>query len=133
MNENYERCKHTADKVTDIAQGKWYKCPECDEIFEWDDETECPNCESVFDESEMIPFSLYDYILDNCDVELRIDGRTKAFKSCKVCVAYGGPSIYIDTGDRKVKLYWWNEYAEAYLDHEVCDDIDEIIERYYYE
>ena len=132
MNENYERCKHTANKVEDIAQGKWYRCPECDEIFEWDDEIECPNCKSVFDESEMIQFSLYEYILDNFDVEIRIDGINKTFKSCKVCVAYGGPGIYIDTDDKKVKLYWWGEYAEAHISHETCDYINAIIERYYY-
>ena len=74
--------------------------------------------------------SLYDYFNDYLDVDYIVN-HEKQYKAARILVAWGGPSIYIDTGDRQVQLYWWSEYAEADIPMNICDEIDEIFRDFY--
>ena len=80
------------------------------------------NCETA---------SWYDYFSEVLDIEYRIAANKETLNSVKLCVAVGGPNIYIDTGDNLVKLYWWGEYAEAYIPSDVSEQITEAFEELY--
>lgn len=86
------------------------------------------NGELINEENE--PVSLYDYFEDVYDIEYRVDSQ-REYRGVSLMIACGGPNIYIDTRDHKIKLYWWTEYDEIYLDSSLCDEIDEIFEEYY--
>ena len=52
-------------------------------------------------------------------------GTDNKLKSVELLVGYGGPNLYVDTSDNKVKGYWGGDYAEAMLDISVGDEITE--------
>ena len=51
------------------------------------------------------------YLDDALDIEYTVSGRGDYLGS-RVCVAFGGPNIYIDTRNRKVQGYWGGDYVE---------------------
>ena len=74
--------------------------------------------------------SLYDYFNDYLDIDYIVD-REKKYKAARILVTCGGPTIYIDTCDRQVKLHWWSEHAEADIPMNICDEIDDIFRDFY--
>jgi hypothetical protein len=121
-NENYQYCEHIAETLKKYALG-CYRCPGCGQEF--DDEGECPTCEE-----DLEPQSLYDYFADALDIEYRV-GSDREYRSCKILVAFGGPNIWIDTEKSKVILQWWTEHAEAEIDEDTNDAINELFEELY--
>lgn len=71
--------------------------------------------------------SLYDYISDALDIQYIVDGR-RVYQSCRIYVALGGPTVWIDTEEKAVKLAWGTGRAEYGLDWGVCDEIDNIMD-----
>lgn len=149
--ENRQHCISIAKELEAIADGEMYRCPYCGNLYsledlekenpykidddETDEETDdderphkCPHCDEEIEEPEQA--SMYDYFDDVYDIEYRIDGNGE-YRSVQLCVAWGGPGIYVDTGDRKVKLYWWSDRAEAPIFGDACDLIDEEFEDLY--
>lgn len=120
--EHNNHCTQIAETLKKYALG-CYRCPNCGQEF--DDEGECPTCEE-----DLEPQSLFDYFEDALDIEYRV-GSDKEYRSCRILIAYGGPNIYIDTKSGKVELYWWNEEGEAFIDDEVIEAIDELMEELY--
>ena len=51
------------------------------------------------------------YLDDALDIEHTVSSRGDYLGS-RVCVAFGGPNIYIDTRNRKVQGYWGGDYVE---------------------
>lgn len=132
--ENREQCKHIAKEVEAYANGEICKCPECGEEIRLPDNVgdkfKCPHCHTVNDFNDLEQLGIWDYMSDILDIEYRC-GSDKEYRSCKICVACGGPNIYIDTASAMVKLYWWTEYAEYPLSYEARDIIDEWAEEYW--
>ena len=108
-----------------IVTGQYYYCPKCGTFGDWHDATtenaedyenvECPECGNP-DLSDM---DITDYFDDGAiyGLEYRVDSKyAENINSVRVCVAYGGPNIYIDTGDMKVKCAWWFDYSEVRAD-----------------
>lgn len=58
------------------------------------------------------PNDAYAYLSDVLDIEYRI-GSDGEYRSAQVLVAFGGPNIYVDTADMRVKGYWWMTKADA--------------------
>lgn len=132
--ENREHCKRIAKDLEAYANGDMYRCPECGEVFKWDNDRYtddvylCPCCQAVVDECDLEAQSLYDYFSDCLDIEYRVSGRAcdrDSLRSVRIMVAYGGPTIYIDTASRSVELYWWTDRASYLIDSDVCDQIDD--------
>ena len=98
-------------------------CSVDDDIYIMPDGEEIP-------ENYIEPASLYDYFNDYLDIDYIVD-REKKYKAARILVAWGGPTIYIDTCDRQVQLYWWSEHAEADIPMNICDEIDEIFRDFY--
>ena len=71
--------------------------------------------------------SFYKYVTDVLDVEYRID-RQHRVRSVKLCLAFGGPNIYLDTTEGLVKLHWGVTTVERWISTEICEAIDDIYE-----
>lgn len=74
--------------------------------------------------------SAVDYTQDVLDIEY-IVSRDKSYKSARLLVAFGGPNIWIDLNDEKVKGYWWGDYAEANIYGDFMREIEQWIEELY--
>ena len=62
----------------------------------------------------------YDYLADALDIEYIVSSEKK-FLGARVCVAFGGPTIWINTKTKTVEGYWWNETEFASYDHDYMD------------
>lgn len=124
--ENYEHCKHIADELEQIVNNNMYKYD--DEIYT-ENEIDC-NADIDIDDCE--PYGLYDYFSDCFDIKYTIGSDKETLYGVQILVACGGPNIYIDTNDGKVKLYWWTDYAEYELSPEVTESINELFEELYF-
>lgn len=131
--ENRAHCKHIARELEAYADGQVYRCPECGEIHRMPDAVgdkyRCPDCGTVNPVEDYEQLSVYDFLSDLYDIELRV-GMDGEYRSCKIMVAFGGPNIYIDTADAMVKLYWWTERAEYPLSYDARDAVDEFVEEW---
>ena len=67
------------------------------------------------------------YINDCLDIEYRCNAR-KEYRSCEICIGYGGPDIFIDTQDAYVKEYWGSCEVQYPIKYEVSDAIDDYME-----
>lgn len=125
---NFSHCKNIADRLDDIANRRVYRCPECDEWITFPDGVgdfyKCPHCGETFDIADAPPVDMWDYFDDALDIEYRCNAR-REYKSVLLTVAWGGPSIYIDTHSEKVLLRWWTDRAEWDLSTEAATAIDE--------
>ena len=158
--ENTHLCKGIARDLINLAEAGAYVCPECGDFAYYDPETEsykCDCCNDVrivseypdgaeinedfyvdektgdhlFLEDNCATASLLDYLSDVYDIEYRIAADRETLNSVKLCVAVGGPNIYVDTGDNLVKLYWWGDYAEAYIPYYISEQITGYFEELY--
>lgn len=140
--ENFDTCKRIGDELEAICAGEVYKCPLCGELFtkdeledseHEDDDGEtvytCPHCKNVIDEYDIRDnYSIYEYFAANL---LGIDflcNSEKEYKAAKICIAWGGPAIYIDTEERAVCLYWWGKSAKYFLNTETVDAVNDYAE-----
>ena len=101
MLENREYCERVAEEIEECAAGKMVD----------DDGNE---------------LSLYDYLADALDYEFTIDSR-KEYRAAKIWGALGGPTVWIDTAERAVKLAWGTDREEYPLDWDVCEEIDDVM------
>ena len=137
-NKHDQHCKAIADKLEAIASSSLYRCPECGEWIEWNDNQydnesaiyTCQECGAGFDESDLETISFYDYFENILDIDYITNNR-KEYKACRIMIACGGPNIYINTWDKQVELYWWTESGRAYIDSNTCSAIDEYMEEYF--
>lgn len=135
MTENREYCKRIALDVEAYANGGVYRCPECGEVIEWNDDNyskeeglyTCSECDATLEENELEALSLWDYFDDVLDIEYRI-GADKQLRSVQIAVTLGGPNVYIDTASCQVELYWWGDRASYPIDRDVCGEIDDLFE-----
>lgn len=153
IEEHNEHCKKIADELFEVWDNTTYKCPHCggyiidDREFDKeglvtnvdDDHDEsgamrCQNCDDwvQFDDWTSDDYAeqmtVGQYLFDDCfDVEVTrkgIDPRGEV-SGVKVCIGFGGPNVYVDTNDCKVKLYWWGDYGEWPIENDVAVAIDD--------
>lgn len=134
--DNFEHCKGIRDELERYYNGDVYKCPICGELGEMHEEEnadgdivyvmEC-GCRTE-DEPEQL--SLYDYLSDVYDIVYYV-GSNKDVRGVRLMVACGGPNIFIDTFDREIQLYWWNESAKCSLDYDIANEITSLFEEIY--
>lgn len=67
------------------------------------------------------------YFQDVYDIQYRIHSswKDKGIDGVRLCVACGGPNIYVDTYQGKVIGDWWMSHAEAELSDHACDLIED--------
>lgn len=151
--ENYEHCKRIADELENIVNGDFINIDEnAIEVHEdengarwaehngrfWadgdfiDGDGVSHNYDDKYinDIDTVEQFTVWDWFNDCLDVDYVVDSALD-YRGVRVCVAWGGPSIYIDTMQKKVLLYWWTDYAEYELASEVVEEIDAVFAEYY--
>lgn len=64
------------------------------------------------------------YLQDMYDTMYYMHGKDK-LDGVKVCVAYGGPNIYINTYTGKVQGAWWGSTHEVEISDYACTVIDD--------
>jgi hypothetical protein len=57
-------------------------------------------------------FSAFDYLQDVLDIEYIVNGKGE-YLGARVLVAFGGPTIWINTRTGTVEGSWWSARAEA--------------------
>lgn len=134
--ENRERCRRIAEELEAYANGDIYRCPECGQHCEIEEE-ENENGDTIYkcscgciSEYEPEQMSLYNWSEDILDIEYRC-GSDKAYRSVCVMVAYGGPNIYIDTDTKQVELYWWTDRASYPISYDAAAALDDWAEEYW--
>ncbi len=128
--DSENRVKNIAEKLDNIMAGIVYYCPECgyehtQQPSEYDNDIQrCPECDEG-----MTQMTFGDYFEDNLGIEVTVDlfGHD-TIKHGRICIAWGGPSIYVDTGDEEVQLFWWGNNATAPISHAVANAIDDYIQ-----
>lgn len=77
--------------------------------------------------------SLWDYILgtDFYNIDYIVGSDRETLKGVRLMVACGGPNVYINTWDNEIQLHWWSESGKAWLPHEVCEEINDIMQEYW--
>ena len=116
-----EECRWIVEKVEALAdEGKLYDS-ETGEMIDRDD-LEDPN---DYDENRYQ--SLYDYIADNLGIKIITSLDGSEYFGAEICVAWGGPNIYIETRDSYVRGYWGDEVSVP-LSRKASDAIDYIID-----
>lgn len=133
--ENLEHCKSIALDLDKYVDGMVHTCPDCGSTIDFPetvgDKFKCPHCGEVHETEDFEQLSLYDYFDGNVlDMDYLVNYQ-KEYKACKICVAWGGPSIYIDTESRAVELYWWGQRASYSLLSSTAEAIDEWAEEYF--
>lgn len=135
--ENREHCKRISDELDLYVDGLVWRCPECGETFTEDqapstteDVCFCPHCQEPISVHDLEQLSLWDYFSDFLDMDWVLDSR-REYKACRIMVAYGGPTIYIDTLTGYVELYWWSDRASYKLRSDTLAAVDEWAEEYF--
>ena len=119
--EHDEYCKRIAEKLKEIVLGHKYTCPYCGNQYDEPQKDDLCECGEYLE-----PMSVYDYFRDALDIEYRVNGKhADEINSVKIMITCGGPNVYVDTEEKKVLLYWWNENGEAWLDDDVVEAVNE--------
>lgn len=132
MTDNKAWMEEIAQRLDDIANGNLYSvdgdCKTWDELTEEEQQEYEENKDDYDARIQLVTMS--DYIEENYGVWYTVNWD-KEYCHGKICIAWGGPNVYIDTNDGKVKLYWWSDYAEAYLSNVAVDALDSALEDLY--
>lgn len=84
----------------------------------------CPNCEHELPDSPE-PYGAYDWLEGILDIEYTVSSNFE-YRGAEICLAWGGPSIYLDTCHNEIRGYWWGDSYS--ISGVVCAQIDEAIE-----
>ena len=113
-------CERILETLEQFGEGKMYDTKEQKMI----DSSECD-----YDGERYQYFCDY-YLYDNFGLRVVYDlcGGDKAYRSCKICVAIGGPGIWIDTETGNIEGYWWGKRCSVPMPKYIIDMIDEEVE-----
>lgn len=82
--------------------------------------------EDYYEENEIQ--SLYDYVTDAFQVEYT-KTLSGSFVGCSVCIALGGPNVYIDTSHNRLEGYWGGQVEYLFFeDYQITEMIESIVE-----
>lgn len=129
--EEYERIpKDYAETLEAIVAGDMYLV--AGEPVPYKDVEEYLDEHPDLDMDDVMPCTLKEYLEDRTfNIEYRCNEYCE-YVSVRVCIAWGGPGVYVDTGDRKVHMYWGSEHTAYGISDEVCKAFD-MMNEYRYE
>jgi hypothetical protein len=70
--------------------------------------------------------SAYDYLDDALDFRYIVDSD-RSFRDAEICIALGGPNVWISTEDATVTVYWGDKSTQA-IPYAVRDALREAME-----
>lgn len=116
-----EMCEYIRDRMEAFAYGYLYDTEEGEMIR--------PEDLADPDYNEERYQTLSQYFDDNYGVEITktIGYSDDEFSSCSICVATGGPGIYIDTASRCVEGRWWGTNVDVGLSDKAVNAINDAV------
>lgn len=69
-----------------------------------------------------------DWPLDDVLDIVYIINSDKSYRACRLILTLGGPTVFLNTEECQLELYWWNESATWPIDSDLNERIDEYIE-----
>lgn len=70
------------------------------------------------DEVEVTTMDAMAYLDDALDFEFIVASDCTTLLGARICVGFGGPSLWIDTRHNRVEGYWWSDRAtESFADN----------------
>lgn len=124
--DNKKTCENIANDLDLIARGDMYIVHGELRPYDTLDEEE----RKLVEDTEILAATMSDYFEDDLGHDYVVDSD-KEYKHVIVCVAYGGPNIYIDTSTGNVELYWWGSTAKAPMSEAAIRAVDELFEELY--
>lgn len=120
-----ENCERIREMLEEFADGKLYDLETGDMVNREDIEDE----DGFIDDERYQDFYQY-YVLDNLGIKVMHDVQSPdELYACRICVAWGGPNIYIDTYTECVEGYWgYSGRASVAFSKDVTEMIDNEVE-----
>ena len=100
-------------------------CDHCEEIAHELDKLSVNDLYFINDDGEEV-----NYLDDYYDVKWILDSH-KDYFACRICVACGGPNIFIDTWEKCVCGYWGADVVKYPLSLTAVDAIDRVMSDYF--
>lgn len=117
--ENQQHVNQIANKLDKIACGALYKDTE-------GEEHDCSGMAEIPEDWEQE--SVYDYFEGSVyDFNFILDAN-RQYRAGRALVAFGGPTIWVDTERESVDLYWWGNEAHAPLSRNATNALDDALE-----
>lgn len=112
-----QQCRDMADTLNALASGQYY-------------DTETGEFVDIIPDDEEDRYqSLEEYVLDdNLGIKIIIDIDGNCFYGAEICVAWGGPNIYINTRTSYVEGYWGCTEVKEPFSYTASDEINNYIE-----
>lgn len=134
MSDNEAWVESIAKTLDDIAHGRAILVDGV--IKTWDELTDderkaYEENRDIGDEDQPHDASMFDYLAENYGVWYTLDWD-KELVHGKVCVAFGGPNIYINTDTGKVELYWWLDRADAPMTDAAIEAVNDFLDELYH-
>ncbi len=117
-----EWCRDIADKLASLAAGDVYD-EENNTVISYRDRD--PDID--YDDNNRYT-TLYSCLEDNYGVKILVDLSGDDYYGAEICVAWGGPNIYINTRTSYIEGYWGFDEVKVPLGYETRDKIDDVIE-----
>lgn len=115
-NELIANCKSVAEELEGYAYGNLIYCEEEGGFIDKTDDVEDDGLGAWLS-----------YVLD---IRVTTDLSGNDLYGARVCVACGGPNIYVDTCEGCVEGYWGTEHVSVELSGSACEVINDLISEY---
>lgn len=123
MSECYRQLGEQCKKIRDVIEEL---CNDKDVRYD----TETGKVVSEYDSEDKRYQDLHGYLIDdNLGINVTTDIRGEMMYSCEICLAYGGPNIYVDTEKECVSGYWGSDRIDEVLSRHTCTLIDECVDK----
>ena len=76
---------------------------------------------------ESAELGAYDYLEGVLDIQYLVDSD-RSYRAARVCIAFGGPTAWINTFTHQIECAWWSETVTADLPSEFILELDAALE-----
>lgn len=97
---------------------------------EWTDETEAWEDWQNNPDTEYTEASAFDYLTNVLDIHYVI-GSDKQYKAGRVCIAFGGPTAWLNTYTGNLEVSWWSAPETRELPRTFIEQLDDALEDLY--
>lgn len=81
-------------------------------------------------ESDFIEASPSAYLEGVLDIQYIVNSD-KSYRAARVCIAFGGPTAWINTDTCQIEAAWWSETVYVDIHAEFCEQLDDWLAEYY--
>lgn len=121
VEELKQMCQSLVDRLEQFEDKMLYDTESGDMVF-------ISSLPDDYDEDRYI--DLERYLEDNYGVKLIVDLPDKHLYGAEICMAWGGPNIYIETRDSYVRGYWGCDTVQVPLRYSVSETINDIVDEW---